>query len=255
MLLALAFLAGLSGFLLIVYRSFFESSGFRAVTPVRGEVVQAVYGLGTVQSGKVYDLALPIPTIIEDVFVTEGQRVLKGQPLVKLQSRSTLVAPFEGIVSELNLHTGEIASSRGAILTLIDPEQRYISVSLEQRDALLIKENQNASLSLESGLFESFKGKVTALYPRESEFVAKVNTPNLPQNVLPGMTLNVSIEVDRKQNALLVPYEAVSENEIVIRRNGQRKSIVVGTGLTDQQMVEILSGDLQVSDTVLIPKR
>jgi len=240
---------------LTIYYGFKSSRKFRSVHPIRGEIVEAVYGLGTVKAEQVYDLTVAFPIVLEKIYVTEGMAVKQDQPLVKLQFRATIPAPFDGIISNLKLHSGEVATSREPILTLMDPRDRYVLVSLEQRDALRVQDNQRAFLSFEDDPSRRFEGKVASLYPRAEEFLAKVDIQDLPAQVLPGMTLNVSIEIGRKQDALLVPAEAVDDKEVIVLRNGQKKNVPVSMGLTDQEMVEIVSGDLNVSDSVLMPTK
>ncbi|HCU24777.1 MAG TPA: hypothetical protein DF383_07150 [Deltaproteobacteria bacterium] len=230
------------------------SSKVHKIHPIRGDIVEAVYGLGTVESELTYEPTVSFPLVVEKVFVQEGMAVKRQQALVKFRFASSLLAPFDGVISHLRVQAGEVASSKGPILTLVNLENRYVLVSLEQRDALRVQKDQAAFLSFEENPSQVYKGVVTSIYPRGEEFLARVNVESLPEQVLPGMTMNAGIEIDSKKGVLLLPVEAVRKNQVEIQRKGQKKNIEVATGISDQEMIEIVSGDLELSDWVLIPE-
>src|SRR5262245_60091381 len=48
----------------------------------RGPVVEAVYGIGTLTARKSFQLKISVPETISQIFVNEGDRVQKNDPLI-----------------------------------------------------------------------------------------------------------------------------------------------------------------------------
>ncbi|MDX5152521.1 MAG: hypothetical protein R3188_08600, partial [Acidiferrobacterales bacterium] len=82
---------------------------------------------------------------------------------------------------------------------------------------------------------------------------AHINVP-LADNILPGMTADVAIEVSHKDKALLVPLSAITDGRVRIRRDGKRKTVKLSIGSIDGNWAEVLSGDISVNDEVLVPR-
>jgi multidrug efflux pump subunit AcrA (membrane-fusion protein) len=107
-------------------------------------------------------------------------------------------------------------------------------------------------------VFESIRGevltgKVSAIFSRNEEFLAHIDV-SLAENILPGMTADVAIEVSHKDKALLVPLSAISDGRIKLRRDGKRKTIKLKIGSIDGSWAEVVEGDVTVKDEILVPK-
>lgn len=55
----------------------------QVVTPQRGDVVEAVYGLGTVKSEENFSAKAAVTSSVDEFFVSEGQDIKKGQKLLQ----------------------------------------------------------------------------------------------------------------------------------------------------------------------------
>ena len=98
-------------------------------------------------------------------------------------------------------------------------------------------------------------GTVTSIYPNETQFYVRIDSKNLPANILPGMTVDVAIKISEKNNALLIPASGVQSNQkVLILRNNKRTILSVKTGIIDSGFVEILSDNIQAGDHILLRK-
>ncbi len=86
--------------------------------------------------------------------------------------------------------------------------------------------------------------------------------------LLPGMTANVTITVDRRQDVLRVPNAALSfrpnepaadsqrraarGSQVYVLEGGEPKAVKVRTGITDGSHTEIVEGELQPGDLVVL---
>lgn len=225
----------------------------QSIHPQIGEIVEAVYGLGTVESEQVYTAKAALLSYVEEFYVTEGQDVVKGQKLFRLDQGQISKAPFDGRITDLPVSVRENLFPQTRILTLIGLDQLFLSVSLEQQGAMRVKVNQKAEVSFEFFRNNKLKGVVQTIYPVKDQFIAKVALDHWPSGVLPGMTADVAFEVERKQAATLVPIKAIVNNHIRLKREGKKIKIPVEIGSIDLEMAEILSPPLKTDDEILLP--
>lgn len=68
------------------------------------------------------DVRAPMPGLVVNVLVAEGQQVQKGQKLLVLEAmktQQTFVAPFDGVVATVSVEPGQQVEE-GAALTLVE---------------------------------------------------------------------------------------------------------------------------------------
>ena len=219
-----------------------------------GPVIEAVYGRGTVVPTRSYQIKIGVISNIRKLFVKEGDFVKSGDPLIELEQIALFRAPFNGTVTAIPFKIGETVFPQIPILTFMDLKDRYITVSLEQQGALRVKKGQVARIIFESLRGQKFSGNVRAIFPTENQFTVHIDAKDLPLEILPGMTADVAIEIDRRENALLVPISAVNSGKIVIIRDGKKIKTDVKIGVVDGEFGEVISGDIKATDSILLPK-
>jgi multidrug resistance efflux pump len=159
---------------------------------------------------------------------------------------------FDGIVTKVNYKVGESVFAGNVIVEVVDPSKFEIRIVLDQRAALRVKHGQLARLSFDGLREKEFTGTVRTIYSTGAQFTVIVDTKALPPEILPGMTADISIEASRKPMASLIPLAAVRSGKVNRIRDGQRSQIEVKTGLLNQELVEILAGDLVEGDQVAV---
>src|SRR5581483_6167002 len=170
------------------------------VHPKIGNMVESVYGIGTVPARHTYQLKLGVSDTIAKLFVDEGATVQKGQALIALVDNHTIRAPFAGVVTSLPYKEGESVFPQIPVLTLTDLKDPYVVVSLEQSGAIPVHRDQKAFLSFESLRGQKLQGTVSAIYPKDGEFYVNIEVPQIPEGILVGMTCDVAIQVAAKEN-------------------------------------------------------
>jgi macrolide-specific efflux system membrane fusion protein len=221
--------------------------------PVQGEIVEAVYGLGTVESEEVYNARSGLQVTVREFYVTEGQDVKKGQALFQVDQGITYTAPFDGRVTEIAVHVRENVSPQSLILTILNVKKLYLSVALEQHAAMRIKKGLKTEISFEFFRNQKFEGIIDTFYPQKNEFIAKVTFTKIPDGILPGMTADVAFEIDRKKNAILIPSKTVQNGHVTLLQKGKKNRVPVEIGLRDLENTEILSPQLSTEDEILVP--
>jgi multidrug efflux pump subunit AcrA (membrane-fusion protein) len=191
-------------------------------------------------------------TKVKKVFVREGQRVEKGFSLIQFDDTGIFKAPFAGTVTKLPFNAPDTILPHVSALTLQNLKEKYLEVSLEQEGALRVSKGQKAKVLFESVRGEKFDGEVIALFPKDDEFLAHIRVPGLGENVLPGMTADVSIIVGKHRDALLVPIGGLSNGILIVRRDGKKMKVPVKIGGIDGEWAEVLEGDIKMTDEILL---
>lgn len=242
--------------LIVVLLVWLFSSSYQTISPKRGTITEAVYALGTVKSEYVFKIKAALPMAIKTVAVKEGDIVRKGQTLLVSDSGTTFKAPFSGTVTSLTVNTGELVITGMQLLVLQDLDRLYVEYSLEQESALLVQPGQRAELTFETLRSPPSHGVVDRIYPNEGQFIVRVVVKDLPKAVLPEMTADTAIEVERKENVMMIPITSIAANNTVTRlRNAKKKTIKVQLGIKNNEWAEIIDTDILETDTLILPKQ
>lgn len=226
-----------------------QNQRIEAVT--KGDVVEAVYGIGTVTANRSYYLKVAVSTAVRDLMVKEGDLVKAGQSLIRFEE-TTFRAPFSGTITSIQYKVGEIVTPQTTILSLVDMNDRYLIVSLEQLGAIKVRRGQRAMLRFEGLQGKVFESQVESIFSNQGQFIVRVNANSLPEEILPGMTVDVAIEISKKTNVLLAPIAGLKSGSLTVVAGRSQNEVPVKIGLVDGEKFEIESGAIQEGDTVLI---
>lgn len=174
--------------------------------------------------------------------------------------RARIVAPFDGVVSAVNLSVGDSAGTTTAVV-VVDLSMLQVKVNIAEIDIAKIKVGQTAQVTLDALLGKTYNATIAAIGPVATITQGVVNYPviavvdNTDGAIKPGMTANLSIIVDRRDNVLLVPARAVrsqgNQRTVNVLYKGQTIATPVTIGLTNDQFAEVISGLLE-GDQVII---
>ena len=175
-----------------------------------------------------------------------------------------IVAPSDGIVTQVNLSVGE--ASGGASIRLADVSQYHISVLVDETEITNVQPGQTVEATLDGLPGLMLTGKVARIDPSGilAQGVVNYNVQiDLDPTTAPlrlYMTTNVRIIRDRHAGVLAVPIAAIRTDPNgasyveVLDPTGQQsgsRRVNVALGLIEGTQVEV-SGDLQDGDRVLI---
>jgi len=221
------------------------------VKPKRGDVVESTYGLGTVTADKTFRVRTGITVSVRKIFVAEGDVVKVGTPLVEFDE-NTVKSTIDGTVTGVFYKPGEVVSAQSSVMTVTNLEHLFLEVSLEQQSVLRIKKDQSVAISFESLRSEKYQGVVASVYPRENQFIVRIELKDWPQGVLPGMTADVAILVGMKKAVLLAPLKSIVAGQITRLRAGNKERVPVKLGIVDGEWAELLSDNILESDEILL---
>ncbi len=235
--------------------SFFKSRSQKNWVPLkRGQIIEAVYGVGTVVSDNIFEHRQAVISAVKELKVKEGDFVRSGQTLLVFDEGQTVKSPFDGVVTALPYHAQETVAPQSVVIRIEDLINRHVEVGLEQRGAIRVQRGQNVKMSFESLRGHSYNGVVQAIFPTQGQFTVRVALKDqIPASLLPGMTADVSIEVSQKDQALLVPIAAISAGRVIKKRGAGQEKVPIQMGLKDENFAEVIDGEIQIGDEVLVP--
>jgi multidrug efflux pump subunit AcrA (membrane-fusion protein) len=230
----------------------------------KGKLQVKVSGSGTVQPVTSTDVKAASNTEVDEVLVSKGEKVKEGQELITFTDGSDpITAPADGTVTSIGVSDGDRVSKGQVIAHITNYEDLQTTVQIDELDIPKVKVGQTASIKVNAFPDTTYTGKVTAV-ANEGTVSNGVSTfdvtvhMNKPTNVKVGMTTEVSILVQSKDNALYVPIEAVhsinNEKYVVVEKgDGSVARQTVKTGISNEDYVEITDG-LTEGEVVQLPR-
>ncbi|MDP1929050.1 MAG: efflux RND transporter periplasmic adaptor subunit [Thiobacillus sp.] len=197
--------------------------------------------------------------------------VKRAQAQIRVSSagleRTTLHAPFAGIVAKVTGEVGEYTTpSPPGIPTppavdLIDDSCLYVSAPMDEVDAPRLKPGQPARITLDALPGQSFSGHVRRIAPYVTEVEKQARTVDVEvdfdtppkQTLLVGYSADVEAIIETRADVLRLPTQALRQDGsvLVLGADDTLESRTLKTGLANWAFTEILSG-LQAGDRVLL---
>lgn len=202
----------------------------------------------------------PADGVMSGMDVNEGDEISGGNISGSASNSSQAQNMSQGSAT-LATSTSGATTSLGKI---INTEEMKVSFQVDEVDITKVKVGQVAEVTFDALPDETFKGTVEEIAEEGisnnnvSSFEVIVVLDNSKKLVKSGMTANVTIIVAKKENALLIPVEALmerGEEKTVLTpagRNLDQQSVqAVSVGLVNETFAEITEG-LQEGDIVLL---
>jgi len=181
--------------------------------------------------------------------------------------RTTLTAPFAGIVARVTGEVGEFTTpSPPGIPTppavdLIDDSCLYVSAPMDEVDAPRLKPGQPARITLDALPGQSFAGKVRRIAPYVTEVEKQARTVDVEvdfdtppkQILLVGYSADVETIIEQRAKVLRVPTQAIQQDGsvLVLGTGDKLETRSLKTGLANWAFTEVISG-LNAGDRVLL---
>lgn len=170
------------------------------------------------------------------------------------RDKAIIRAPIDGIVTKVNKKVGESVSTGDVMIEMLSPHFE-VQVDIPETDVSKLQLGDEATITLDAfGEETKFAGTILIIEPGSTEiqdvvyYKVTVGLTDTDQPIKSGMTANVSIKTDTRENTLFVPSRAVRSREdgtkyVRVLEAGVERETVVKAGLrADGARVEILDG-------------
>ena len=167
---------------------------------------------------------------------------------------TSIIAPFNGTIAKIDGKIGEVISANDkVIISLISPGVFQIRADISEADISKVDTEDSVEIILDAFPEEKWIGQIIEVEPGETVIEAvvyyriKILFKEISDKLKSGMSADVIIQTDKKENVLYVPYRAIvfkDDKKIVRVLKGKKiEEVEVETGLRGSEgEVEIISG-------------
>ena len=187
-----------------------------------------------------------------------------ARSLQDIESYLRITAPFDGVITERNVHKGSLVGPSGGpasspLLRIRQVSTLRLVVAVPEADIAGISPGDKVSFSVPAFPGQTFTGEVRriaqALDVKTRTMPVELDVANTPPRLSPGMYAEVIWPIGRRQASLFVPPSAIAtttERTFVIRiRNGVAEWVDVKRGQPMGDLIEVF-GALEPGDDVAV---
>ncbi len=181
-------------------------------------------------------------------------------------SKTLIVAPFDGVVTKIDIKVGEIVSSNVSAISLISASGFEIESFISENDISKVQVGQPARVTLDAyGRDVIFRAEVSQVDPSEtvkdgvSTYKTKLQFVEEDGRIRSGMTANTVIQTAEKPAVVIIPQEALflegAEKVVtVVEGNSRTNRKVVTGGINTRGDIEVIEG-LTVGERIVVKKK
>ncbi|MEL7565406.1 MAG: efflux RND transporter periplasmic adaptor subunit [Dehalobacterium sp.] len=189
---------------------------------------------------------------IEEKLTSIRNKRMERQELESKSGLLQIIAPMDGIVADLNRQQGGTVQPGEWLGSIFQASDMRIWTQVDDVDVLLVKQGAPVDVTVDALPGKVFKGEVeqVATSGTDEKGVARFEVGikvNGGPDLKPGMQAKAYIKAGNAQGVLLVPLEAVfqedGQNRVeVLENNGTPKVVTVELGLMNDKVAEVKSG-------------
>lgn len=173
-------------------------------------------------------------------------------------AKTSITAPFNGVVGLKNISEGSFVSSNTPIASLVQLKPLYVEFSLPEKYSSVFKKGMPVVFT-NDGVETAKKHSATiyAIEPRVDEVTKTIKARamyNGPEDFYPGSYVKVFANLGQIKDALMVPTQCViptlKGQKIFVVKNGIAVESVVSIGVRTDAKIQVIEG-LNSGDTIV----
>lgn len=164
--------------------------------------------------------------------------------------KTTITAPFEGLVGLREVGVGDYVTVGQRLITLTDIDPIRVDFRVPERLLGRVQAGQEIEVTVDAVPGRTFAGRIYALDPvidvNGRALRLRAEIPNADGALKPGLFARVAVVVDTREDAMLIPESAIvpegSGAAVYVVEGGKARLTRVQTGKRLQGKVEITQG-------------
>ncbi len=169
----------------------------------------------------------------------------------KIKKQLHIHSSFEGRVMHIGAREGQYVTPKDELYLIADLSRIWVNVDVFEDELSWLKEGDRAEMRVRAEPGRTYEGKITFIHPilnpKSRTVQVRLEFDNADLSLKPGMFANVTLYVDPRPDAVVVPSEAIvrsgsREQIFVVREPGKFEPREVTLGVSAQGMTQILSG-------------
>jgi len=203
----------------------------------------------------------------EDINIYKSQIDQAQASLNMYQSQlnnNHVYSPIDGKITAVNAKRGEIINYSTPIINLLSSEPFQIKANIYEQDIVNVNSGNLVKINLVAFPEQTFEGTILSIDPAEKivdnvvNYQVTIDFPNQPDGVRSGMTADIVIETQKKENVFRISKNAVETIngtqtvKVAKKRKIEIREII--TGLEGDEYIEIISG-LNEGEEIIIGEK
>lgn len=172
-------------------------------------------------------------------------------------AKTTVKAPFTGTIDDVITEQGSVvAAGQTQLMRIVSLKDMYIETDIPERYITDVTKGKQVKVQfpvLGKSLDTEIRQAGDFINPANRTFKVEVDIPNNEKNIKPNLTAKLRINDYTNENAILIPQSIISENAegeqyvyVVNEKNakdeGIAKRVIIKTGKTQGDVIEVLEG-------------
>lgn len=165
-----------------------------------------------------------------------------------------------GVVLTRNAEPGDLVQPSRVLFDIARSGDTEILVPFDEKNLALLRTGQRAQCIADAFPDESFAAEITLISPRvdpqRGTVDVRLRVDPVPEFLRQDMTVSVSVETGRRDQALVIPNDALldvrgAQAQVIAVRDGRARRVPVRLGLKGLALTEVVEG-LEVGELVLM---
>jgi len=170
-----------------------------------------------------------------------------------------LKAPFAGVITQVFVRPGDLATPRAPLLKIMDPSSLVVRAGLPESCAADIRKGTEAVVRLDAYPGRTFRARIERVYPRlEWESRTRIIEAKVmdPVELIPRLFARISVQGRVAEDAVVVPDAAIVTTPrgykvVYVVKEGKANKRRVSIGLEQEQRVQVTEG-VQAGEMVVV---
>lgn len=180
-------------------------------------------------------------------------------------SDGSLSANVAGVVTQVNIL--ENSPYTGGVMVVIENNSAFeVEAYVGEHEISDVCEGMSVRIRTDATGDEVLQGTVSFVSPvvdatrMEPEYLVRITVDTENDRLRLGMTARLSIELERRENAVTVPYDALQQDDAgayfvqVLKEDDSTENVPVQLGITSAYYAEISGEGMEEGVTVVVPE-
>ena len=180
-------------------------------------------------------------------------------------NESTLKSPIQGQIIRINKMEGETVQMVDSVISFLPEGPFQVEVDIYEEDIIDVRVDNLVRIDLPAFPDEILEGRVVSIDPAEKlingvvYYEVNIIFDTEKESIKPGMTADVVIELEKKENILIVSRSAIEkmngEKMVRVFENGKAEDRIIEVGLEGDEYIEVVSGLVEGDDVIVGEKQ
>lgn len=207
---------------------------------------------GEIAASSTDKLSLSTSKYFKTMCVEQDDIVSKGENILQYTNGTYLTAEYDCLISSYSVpETGSKCTSSNYV-EVQNLETMTMNLEVNETEINKIKKGQEVKIKLSAIENKEYEGTIKSVsglgtYQTSGTTFSVVVEFENDGNAKPGMYASCSITLEKAQNCIAVPINAVQTNNnqkyvVVVDENGNTQNVNIETGISNDSYVQVISG-------------